>query len=162
VVAIGELVMQPLPTASGEHRPAQRRCKRLGHNLDADGGGDRLGGRMALLGGEATLPDSERSHVARRPDAVEPGDSTVPIGRQEAVIVAGQARQPGSDRLRQRDHTLGVQGTLSRVDDEPAGRQRVLDDAYAGLHPDARVGKISRHRLDRARSEQSERRVLGV
>ena len=55
--------------------------------LGAGIGGDRLGDRIGLLGGQPALLERERGHVARGVDAVSSGYTAVRVDGDEPVSV---------------------------------------------------------------------------
>ena len=107
--------------AAGEHHAAEHRAVWPRLDIGAGVGGDRLGGRVGLLGGEAALLDREGDRVAGRPDRVDIGNPAVQVGRDEATGVGGKPRQAGPDRPGERDDSLGVERPLAGMQDEPAG-----------------------------------------
>ena len=89
-------------------------------SVAAEVGGDRFGGRVGLLGGDAALLDREVGDVADGEGVGEAADPRVVVDRDEALGVVGERRQVAALQRRQADHGVGFEwfspGTI------PSGR----------------------------------------
>ena len=128
----------PRQQQAAQHRPERARLE-----LGAGAGGDRLGGRVGLLGGDSALLEREAGRVARGPDVDLAVHLSEWVGREEAR--ARRAESPSQARAfepRQRHGAVGA--------DRAAGRDRQL---AVGERERGRAGD----ELDAAVLEQLER-----
>ena len=98
---------------TAEEHPVDHRVERLRFDRRAGERGDRLGGRVRLLGGDAALLDREVGRVAGREDALEPPNLAVGVDRDEPAVGVGRHA---------RDRT-GRPARASRPRGRPASRR---------------------------------------
>ena len=134
------------PAGTGSARPAPAR------------GGDRLGGRVGLLGGDSTLLEREAGRVARGPN-VDFADTPVRMGRSGGSHARPRrGREARAFEPRQRHGTVGA-GSSRRGDLQLAvgERERVVPGRARSRGPQAAraIAELA------VCAEQLERRVLG-
>jgi len=154
-VTTAELHEEERRCAAGEEESSQHRPKRLRLDGGAGVGGDRLGGRIGLLCGKASLLDRERREVAGRVDVGGCMDPPVGVGRNEAVAISRDPFDPRAFQPRKADHSVGPDTPAGngrepalgharrdriRADGDPVlGEQGV--DCRACPHPEERQGR---------------------
>ena len=115
--------------ATGQEQPAQYGPERLRPHVGADGLGNRLGGSVGELGGDAALLDREVGDVAGGVDVVEAADAPVRVDRDEAVERLRQPVEARAAQPRQRDDAVGLDPALGH---EPQLAVRELGRMGAG------------------------------
>ena len=153
-----EVAAQVQRRLAGEDDAAQHAAAGSGREVGAGLGGDRLGGGVRLLGGEAALLDRPGRGVAGGEDVARAGDAAVLVDFDEAVGVCRQAGDPRALRERERDHRVGHDQAAV------AGRQRVADDRVGdgfALEADAGAIQQARERVGGHRPEDVQRPRLG-
>ena len=89
-----------MPAAAGEQDAPKHRMKRLRSDVSAGERGDRLGGGVGLLSGQAALLDGEGDRVAGGPDGARVLHLPECVGTDEPAVVHLQATDSASDRTR--------------------------------------------------------------
>ena len=142
----------------GEQQPAQHRPELLRVELGAGAGGDRLGGGVRLLGGDAALLERAGRRVARRVDVVLAAHEAAEVDRDEPVLVVREAGDLRPGQARQAHHALGGQ-TARRGQAQLAVAELAGVAARVERHA-ALLQQLAQRRRGR-RAEELERRGLG-
>ncbi len=159
-MSAGDVRAQVARATAGEQHSVHDRVKRL--RLDRAGQrerGDRFGGRVGLLGGDAAVLEREVGGVAGGVHALDAAHLAVRVDRDEPVLGGRQPAHGGAVELGQRDHAIDLQAAVvgAHRDRVPARHLGV----GGGDHADARVGEQLGHGVACAGAEDRKRRLLG-
>ena len=135
-------------------RPRSTGRNGLGSTSAPNSRGDRLGGGVGLLGGDAALLDRAGGCVTRGVHVVEALDAAVQIHWDEAVAVVGEPRDIRPDDARKAHHLVGGKRRPG------SGQQLALARLHrhaVGQQLDAALLEQLSHRGGGRRPEQLER-----
>jgi hypothetical protein len=143
--------------AAREQHASQDRTERLCARDGAESRRDRLGGSVGLLGGETSLAERERGHVAGCIDLGAARNASVSVGGDEAARIVRQSADERAGHPRERDHAV------RRDRPAPGGAEEAVPEVDRGspcVKGDAALVQELRHRFRGGRTEQVERSCL--